>query len=99
MYSPLLADKNLVQPAKQQFIKQLDTKNYLLSGKYKDISIARRELDVLRHLVVGCTIKEVATLLKLSPRTVEGYFYNIKLKLGLYKKSEIIKVISEYDLF
>lgn len=39
----------------------------------------------------GKSMKEIATILNLSVRTVESYFAIIKLKLGCSNKSQIIE--------
>ncbi len=56
-----------------------------------------RELQVVRGIVRGHTIREVSERLCLSIRTIEFYFNNIKLKLGLNKKSQVIALL--YDDF
>lgn len=49
-----------------------------------------REQDVVKVLVLGKSIKEIAAILKLSPRTIEHYINNIKLKCNCKKQSELI---------
>lgn len=44
---------------------------------------------------LGKTMKEIAVNLKLSPRTVEAYLNNVKNKLGINFKSDIIKLYQE----
>lgn len=90
------SDKGDIQ--KQEFLKQLEVKNYILSGKYEKTSISQRELDVIKHLAVGATFKEVGKLLTISPRTVEAHLNNLKFKLKLSKKSDIIKIITDFNL-
>jgi DNA-binding NarL/FixJ family response regulator len=65
----------------------------------KDIKLTKRELDVLKCLLTGCTVKEAARDIELSPKTVEHYLDNIKAKIGANKKSELIKIILEQKLF
>lgn len=48
-----------------------------------------REKECLQLLTEGKSAKETAYLLKLSPRTVEFYFENIKNKLTCHNKQEI----------
>lgn len=82
---------------KNNILRQLEIKQYILPGIKQDISLSRRELDTIRQLTNGCTVKEAARNLDLSPRTVESYLNNIKYKLCLTKKSEIIQLLSELD--
>lgn len=50
-----------------------------------------RESEIVELLVKGKTVKEIAMLLKLSPRTVEHYIENIKYKVGVNTKSDLIE--------
>lgn len=56
----------------------------------KAASLSARERDCLKYLLLGKTAKETGLLMKLSFRTVEYYFENIKDKLGCYSKRELI---------
>lgn len=58
---------------------------------------SKRETDILRHLVRGKTAKEIAKILELSSRTVEHYLENIKLKMHVSSKSELIERV--VDIF
>ncbi|HSX26735.1 MAG TPA: ester cyclase [Chlamydiales bacterium] len=51
--------------------------------------LSKRERECLTHLIQGKTAKETAALLKLSPRTVESYFENIKEKLKCSHKGDL----------
>lgn len=77
---------------KKHLLTQLTPKHYRLSANVS-ASISTREFDVLKELSTGATIKEVALSMDLSPRTVESYLKNVKNKLGLQKKSDIIKIL------
>ncbi len=83
---------------KRKFLKHLEVKNYILPGKHQDISLSSRELDVIKELANGCTLKETGKTLDLSPRTVETHLNNLKSKLKLQRKTEIIKLISDLNL-
>lgn len=62
--------------------------------KLENITFTCREKDVLRLLIGGNTIKEMATKLSLSPRTIEEYINNIKNKLNVRSRSAIIEKIT-----
>ncbi len=83
---------------RQKFLKQLEVKNYIVPGQHCDISLSSRELDVIKELANGCTLKEAGKSLELSPRTVETHLNNLKSKLKLQRKTEIIKLISDLNL-
>lgn len=68
---------------------------------YKDLGVkeiegveklSRQELFCLKCLFEGKTAKESALALRLSTRTVESYLENIKNKLSLWTKQELVKV-------
>lgn len=46
------------------------------------VPLSTRELQVLRSFAQGCTVKEVAYALGVSPRTVERHLETIRAKLG-----------------
>lgn len=53
--------------------------------------LTQREVDVLKLVAEGKAAKEIASLLSLSPRTVENYKNNMLKKLGLHRTSDLIK--------
>ncbi|MBM4431001.1 MAG: response regulator transcription factor [Chloroflexi bacterium] len=50
-----------------------------------------REKEVLRLIAEGYTTREVANVLVLSPKTVEGYKTNLMAKLDIHRKADLIK--------
>jgi DNA-binding CsgD family transcriptional regulator len=62
-------------------------------GKAREIDLAgqlsRREKQCIRLLLAGKSAKDTAAILKLSHRTIEFYFENIKNKLSCSTKQEI----------
>lgn len=63
------------------------TKNYF----------TKRQTEILRLMVRGKCSKEISNLLKISQRTVQHYIDNIKNKLGVYSRSELIdKVFDDF---
>lgn len=49
-----------------------------------------REAEVVRHVVAGCTSKEIARLLKISPLTVQKHRERAREKLGVHTVGEMI---------
>ena len=47
------------------------------------IKITRRDQDVLKLLVEGCSNKEIAAELKISPRTVKQHLRTLFLRAGI----------------
>lgn len=58
--------------------------------------LTKREKDILQLLVRGYSAKMIANDLKLSKRTVEYYLENIKSKLRVDSKSELIAKVFDY---
>ena len=69
---------------------QLESQHSLLS---------MREMQCGKLLLKGYSIKMIGQELKLSPRTIEGYIFNIKQKLKVFTKGELIKALDKYFNF
>jgi two-component system response regulator NreC len=57
-----------------------------------------RETDILRLLVQGYTNRQIAEVLSLSIRTVEGHRGNLTEKLGLHSRVELVRYAREHGL-
>jgi len=57
--------------------------------------LTEREIEVLKLISQGYTSKEIAEKLYLSKKTIDYYRSNIRAKLNLSKKSEIIRFLKE----
>ena len=57
----------------------------------QDDGLSPRETDVLRLIALGLTSAEMSALLHLSQRTVESHRRRIHRKLGLGKRSELVR--------
>jgi DNA-binding CsgD family transcriptional regulator len=83
--------------AKQQKKDYLSEKRslatYGLGNKYGNLYFTKREAECMVWLLKGKTINSVATILKLSPRTVEYYIKNMKAKIGCRTKFELIDLV------
>ncbi len=62
----------------------------------KKVRISNREYCCLLFLTKGKSMKEIAQSLDLSPRTIECYIQNIKIKTGLSFKSELINLYNKH---
>jgi DNA-binding CsgD family transcriptional regulator len=65
-------------------------KNILPGVEINNTYLSKREMECLRLTVRGHPAKHVAYQLGISRRTVEEYLNNIKFKLGVFSKSELI---------
>ncbi len=73
----------------------LSQKHYYVGDTYPGLYFTRREAECLFYLLRGLTIGSTAKMLDLSPRTVEFYVKNMKTKLGVRSKVELIDKLHE----
>ena len=52
---------------------------------------SRREREVLKLVAEGYTTREIADLLVVSPKTVEGHKSSLMSKLGLRNRIELVR--------
>lgn len=73
-------------------IQSMNIKKLFISSTDRDISIylTKREYLCLFLLCKGKSTKQISWDLNLSPRSVEFYIQNCKLKFGVYNKFELI---------
>lgn len=72
--------------------------SYKISHYPASLKLTSRETECLFLLVSGKSAKEMAKFLEISPRTVEYYIENIKSKLCVSSRSEIIEKAVEKGL-
>lgn len=61
-------------------------------------TLTNREMDVLRLIARGYTNNQIAELLSISPRTVEGHRANLMHKLDLHSRVELVEYAEENGL-
>lgn len=54
-------------------------------------TLSERESEVFRLTAEGLSCKEIATVLKIAPKTVEVHKYNSMKKLDLHNRSQVIR--------
>ncbi len=79
-----------------QFLKKINNENslYLTNKKGDLVHLTPRELDCISIFMKNRTMKEIGKILDLSPRTVENHIGNIKQKLEVNYKSQLIDIFS-----
>lgn len=60
-----------------------------LGPTYEYAYLTEKEITCLKHLIAGKTIPDIATLLQVSPRTIEKHVENIKNKLHCNTQFEL----------
>jgi DNA-binding NarL/FixJ family response regulator len=60
--------------------------------------LTARQRDVLRHILKGQRMKEIAAALDLSPRTIETHKYEMMEALGVHSTTELVRYAIEHRL-
>jgi DNA-binding NarL/FixJ family response regulator len=68
------------------------------AGTAGGAKLTLRQREVLRLIAAGRTMKEVAAILGLSPRTVETHKYQVMEVLGLGTTAELVRYALEHGL-
>ena len=66
-------------------------KRYLVRSNSYLLTLTNRQLEVLRHLARGESVKEVAKAMVLSERAIESHKYRIMQKLGIHDRVELAR--------
>lgn len=71
----------------------------LLEGAGNPASeLSPREFEILRLLLGGQSVEEIATILNISPKTVQNTHYQIKAKLGVRSDIELARLAMKLKL-
>jgi two-component system response regulator NreC len=89
----IVIDSTLTQAA-LRILCQAEKKQDMLRNE-----LTQREKEVLRLVCLGFTNRQIAEKLVISIKTVETHKANLKEKLHLYKRSELVSYAMEEDLF
>ncbi len=99
---------NTVNKGKYYFVGRTDEYLQLILKKFDDIReknghfllshLTSRENEVLEAIGEGLSRDEIAKKLKIGVKTFDAHKYNIMAKLGMKKKSEIIKYALELKM-
>ncbi|MBL0941549.1 MAG: helix-turn-helix transcriptional regulator [Alphaproteobacteria bacterium] len=73
----------------------ISNQNYVYAKCEKKLT--QRELECMFYLMRGRSYKRIAKILNISPRTVEEYITNVKLKFGCNTKDELIEIAHKYE--
>lgn len=68
---------------------------YPLKKRTRGVTFTKREVECLKCLVLGMSMKEIATELNISCRTVESHLKNIKKKTNCYSRSGLVQAFLE----
>lgn len=97
--SYIVDEKTIVTPdMKSEFIKKINWKKteaahfFILDPQLSQM-LTQREQECLYFYVLGKSPKEMSAILFISKRTIEQYLENIKIKLNVRTKSELIESV------
>lgn len=80
---------------KKNFFKQTPLKRFVLEQqKFQEIHLTPKEMQCVFFTLHNKTSKEIGQLMNISFRTVESYLENIKIKLNLSSRAELIEQLS-----
>jgi len=68
------------------------------SSRLLNVRFSQRELEVLKLLVEGCSNKEIAIALHLSPNTVKTYVRGLLNKFGVDHRIQIVVLALRHNL-
>lgn len=87
----------LSQISQYGFLNSKNPTHFLSGSFHNNTYLTKREKECIYYLIRGKTAREISQYLKLSPRTVESHIQNLKHKLNVSTKSELIdKIIYDY---
>lgn len=73
-------------------------KRYFLGEPYPEIYLTQREYECFNEIMLGKTITQAAVKLEISPRTVEFYLKNMRIKLQCHTRSELVQALLKSEL-
>lgn len=91
---PSLLERN-IEPGEDTKIKKFLLETSINKFFIGDTQISHRQMECLYGLALGGTVKMIAHKLKLSPRSVEAYLNQLKLKLGLLYNADLVRIFHE----
>ena len=72
-------------------------KQYHLSQAWEGIYLTQREAECIQLCLLGMSMKAIGEELNLSARTIEFYLKNVKDKIGVRKKKDLITVFTQIN--
>lgn len=95
---PTLTFPNADVLTMSDFFQQVDIEKFYLGGEYKDIFLTKKERSCISWIAKGKTAEETGTILGNTKRTIETHLEMIKTKLGVFKISEVIRILAYFDI-
>jgi len=78
------------------FLNEIYKDGVYLTVDKKSIHLTKREHDIAKEFLKGKTMQQIGDDLFISPRTVETHLDNMKIKLSVRKKSELLQILATH---
>ena len=78
--------KRHLDGAENKHLKGTENKHYRIDTGHGLTSLTGRQLDVLRQLALGHSVKEIARQMHLSPKSVDSHKYRIMRQLNIHDR-------------
>jgi len=75
------------------FMQKTESKNLYTVLNGKEICFSRGEMNCMKYLIQGKSVKQTAQLMSLSPRTIHAYIYNAKDKINISSTTKLKEYI------
>ncbi|MDP1724121.1 MAG: helix-turn-helix transcriptional regulator [Alphaproteobacteria bacterium] len=79
----------------KNFLEAINLKKLPLNLQDKQVNCTQKELQTIKLLSEGLTIKEISNFLERSPRTIESQIYDLKEKMNLFSTQKMIHHFNE----
>ncbi len=79
------------EPVRSRLEFDSEQNAYSLKINQAAADLTARQLEVLRHLARGASVKEVAKLMHLSQKSVDSHKYRIMNKLGIHDRVDLTR--------
>ncbi|MCA9014673.1 MAG: response regulator transcription factor [Planctomycetaceae bacterium] len=79
------------QSVQERLVFNHEKNRYSIQSKSMLSSMTTRQIEVLRHLASGMSVKEVARSMFLSEKSIDSHKYRIMNKLGIHDRVELAR--------
>lgn len=85
--------KKTYKTKKNHYKTERESRRYYLGEPTKSVYLTQREGEIMLFLLLGQTVNTTAAAMKLSPRTIEFYLKNMRLRLDCHSRADLIEKI------
>ncbi len=96
--SPNKKETYTLESFKKEFLKETAIKNLRLTGDLEGELLTSKQLGCIIYLIEGKTAKEIAKILRISYRTVEGHINKLKIRFNCNTKNQLISKLLKNGL-